>query len=383
MSDEVSESRKAFHELQELIKEVDERFLGPEWGLQTPQEVADGLRAVMHILQGGLFSHFEESPRHPLFQRIVSPSRKFTGDNADAVYYDTAIDPSQQYRIRGNAAGAVYISLTLEAGADSGQFGSHTSGVLNDLDFDIAEDGEFEIWLGGTARERNWLELPPEATRVTTRHYYENEQPAACDPKIAVRLEITNLAADAPPSPPSDSSIAAGIRRVSNFLRSRTLELSRPGESEQPPFVSTTPNEFPEPIKPGNFSLAAADAAYSMAPYLLGAEDALVIRGRWPECRSANISLWNRHMQTLDFANRPVSLNRKQTRLEPDGSFQMILAHRDPGLPNWLDTEGRAFGLIFWRFMLPEGPIEKPEAKLIPFASLKAMAEEIPAASAT
>ena len=88
-------------------------------------------------------------------------------------------------------------------------------------------------------------------------------------------------------------------------------------------------------------------------------------------------------MQTLDFANRPVSLNRKQTRLEPDGSFQMILAHRDPGLPNWLDTEGRAFGLIFWRFMLPEGPIEKPEAKLIPFASLKAMAEEIPAASAT
>jgi len=31
----------------------------------------------------------------------------------------------------------------------------------------------------------------------------------------------------------------------------------------------------------------------------------------------------------------------------------MILAHRDPGLPNWIDTEGRPFGLVFWRFMLP------------------------------
>jgi hypothetical protein len=138
-----------------------------------------------------------------------------------------------------------------------------------------------------------------------------------------------------------------------------------PGQSDQPPFVSTVPNQFPQPVKPGDFALAAADAAYSMAPYVLGPDDALIFRGRWPKCRCANVSLWNRHMQTYDFTTRPVSLNRKQTRLDEDGNFQMVLAHRDPGVGNWLDTEGRPFGLVFWRFMLPEGEIQKPEAEVV------------------
>jgi hypothetical protein len=123
-------------------------------------------------------------------------------------------------------------------------------------------------------------------------------------------------------------------------------------------------------VTPGDFGLAAFDAAYSMAPYLLGPDDALVMTGRWPTCRFANVSLWNRHMQTYDFANRQVSRNRTQTKLERDGSFKMILAHRDPGLPNWIDTEGRPFGLVFWRFMLPEGEIETPRAEVVPFAKL-------------
>jgi len=75
-------------------------------------------------------------------------------------------------------------------------------------------------------------------------------------------------------------------------------------------------------------------------------------------------------MQTYDFTARRVSLNRQQTRLEPGGDFRMVLAHRDPGVPNWLDSEGRAFGLIFWRFMLPEGEIRTPEAELVDFETV-------------
>jgi hypothetical protein len=108
-----------------------------------------------------------------------------------------------------------------------------------------------------------------------------------------------------------------------------------------------------------------------MAPFFLGPDQALVMTGRWPDCRFANVSLWNRFQQTLDYANRSVSLNRRQTHPEPDGSFRIVLAHRDPGCPNWLDTEGRAFGLVFWRYFLPAGPVETPRAEVIPFASLR------------
>lgn len=141
-------------------------------------------------------------------------------------------------------------------------------------------------------------------------------------------------------------------------------------EADQPPFVSRIPNQFPAPVKPGNFALAAFDAAYSHAPYLIGPDDALVVTGRWPECRCAHVCLWTRFIQTYDYANRQIGLNRVQTQLEPDGSFRMVIAHRDPGVPNWLDTEGRLFGMVFWRFMLPEGEIETPQTQVVPFAEV-------------
>ena len=53
-----------------------------------------------------------------------------------------------------------------------------------------------------------------------------------------------------------------------------------------------------------------------------------------------------------------------------DGSIRIVLAHRDPGVPNWLDSEGRPFGIVFWRYFLPEGEIETPEAKVVPFSEI-------------
>ncbi len=366
----LNESRKAFHELLDCLREIDERWLGPEWNLTTEADVAEGFRNLMHLLQGGLVGHFEDDPDHPRFRRIVSPTRKFMGDNPDAIYYDAPVNPARVYRIRGRMDGAVYVSLTVEAGAQEGRFASNTAGVLNDAQFDVAADGSFELIAGGEPRPHNWLALPAGASRITTRHYYEEERTPAADPKHHLALEIEPLPRMAPAPFMDDAGVAAGIRRVANFLRGRSLEQQPMARREQPAFVSIVPNQFPPPVKPGDFAFAAADAAYSMAPYVLGPDQALVVEGRWPRCRCANVSLWNRHMQTYDYATRQVSRNRKQTRLDADGSFRMVLAHDDPGVPNWIDTEKRPFGLVFWRFMLPEGPIETPRAEVVPFAEI-------------
>jgi hypothetical protein len=364
------ESRTALRELIALLQELDERWLGPDWLLTSPADVAEGARCLMHLLQGGLYGYFEDDADHPVFRRIVSPERKFTGDNADAIYFDAPVRPDRVYRIRGNLCGAAYFSLTVEEGAGEGGLSSATNAVLNDESIDVGPDGAFEVIAGGAPRPRNWLALLPTATRITTRHYFEEESAAAADPTRVIPFEIEVVDRLPPPDAPSDESVAAGIRRVATFVRSRTLGMGKPGEREQPPFVSVVPNEFPSPVKPESLGAAAADAAYSMAPYVIGPDQALVITGRWPRCRFANVSLWNRHLMTFDYANRRASLNRRQTRLEEDGSFRMVLAHRDPGMPNWLDTEGRLFGLVFWRYMLPEGAIEAPRATVVPFAEV-------------
>jgi hypothetical protein len=368
---EPTEARKALSELIDLLREVDERYLSPEWLIQGPQDVAEGMRQVMHVLQGGLQGWFETDAEHPEFRRIVAPWRKFTGDNADAIYYDAAVRGDLRYRVRGRMDGAVYVSVTVEAGSQDGRMGGRTDGVINDTQFDVDGEGRFEVWLGGPPRPRNWIALPADASRVTTRHYYEEETCAAADPGKHPALAIEVLDHVGPPAPASDASVAAGLRRVANFVRARTLEMPPPGKREQPAFVSTTPNQFPAPCSPAGLGLAALDACYSMAPYVLAPDQALVMHGRWPSCRCANVDLWNRFQQTFDYANRRTTLNRKQTRLEPDGSFRIVIAHEDPGLPNWLDTEGRPFGMVFWRFFLPEGPIETPRAELVPLARLR------------
>jgi len=362
-----SDARRALDELLGTVGEVADRFCGAEWGLVAPDDVAGGLRLLAHLLEGGLVGHLEDDPRQPVFRPIVTSTRKGLGDNADALYFDAAVSAEHSYRVTGRTAGAVYVSFTVEAGGWNGAFPQRTAGVLNDTGFDVDGDGRFEVLLGGTPAPRNWLALDPDATRVTTRHYFEGARPAAAPPVADVELVVECLDQPAPLPPPSDASVAAGLRRVATYLRTRTLTMAKPGEAEQPAFVSGEPNVFPPPVPPGDHPLAAADAAYSMAPYVLGPDEALVVNGRWPRCRFANVSLWNRHLQTYDYAHRRVSLNRAQTEVDPDGRFRVVLAHADPGVANWLDTEGRPFGLLFWRYILPEGPIETPSASVVPW----------------
>jgi hypothetical protein len=300
----------------------------------------------------------------------VTPTRKFTGDNSDAIYYDSQVSADYEYIVRGNMGGGVYVSITVEEGTDDGSLGSKTAGVLNHTDFDVAADGSFELRIGGTPADRNWIGLTPKTSAITTRHYFEEKTSIAADParEPLMTIEILNPPAEA--ATYSDDSVAAGIRRAAQFVRTRTVLQPPMANAKQPAFVGLEPNVFPAPVLPADLGLAAADAHYSMAPYYLAPDEALVMTGRWPECCFGNVCLWNRFQQSFDYRNRQISLNRAQTELEADGSFKMVLAHKDPGVKNWIDTEGRALGLVFWRFMLAEGEIETPTATVVKIDSL-------------
>jgi hypothetical protein len=365
-----TESRTALGELIQLLQEVDERWASEEWNLTGAEDISSAHRALMHMLEGGIATMFENDPKHPVFRRIVTPTRKFTGDNSDAIYYDAAVSPEHSYEVRGQMKGAVYVAITVEIGTEAGGMGSKTAGAINNTEFDVSSDGDFRIYLGGKKREHNWLPLSKGASRITTRHYFETMDSAAADPEQEPIMRIENLD---PQSPPlyDDMTTATGIRRVAEFVRSRTLKQKPMSQSTPPAFLSLTPNAFPKPTPPGDMGLSAVDAHYSMAPFLLGPDEALVIRGRWPEdCVFANVCLWNRFQQTYDYRNRNISLNRTQTKLKIDGSFVMVLAHQDPGVPNWIDTEGNPFGMVFWRYFLAKSQPQTPEGQVVPYKDI-------------
>ena len=191
-------SRRALHELIDLLGEVDRRWVSPEWNLHTADDVVGAHRALMHYLQWGLVGLFERDPAAPRFHRIVAPDRKLLGDNPDAVYFDAPISADHAYRVTGETKGAAYVSITVESGEAWGSMDNQVVGVLNDTSFDIDADGRFEILLGGEPRQRNWLALPEGAGSISTRHYFEDATHAAADPARVptMRIEVVPGGAD-------------------------------------------------------------------------------------------------------------------------------------------------------------------------------------------
>lgn len=356
-------SAQAMRELAETIAELENGYVGPERAMRGPDERAAGRYSVMHALLHGFQYWFEADPARPLFHRWHTLTKKVLGDNPDALYYGTVIDPARSYRIRSNVTGAAYTSYTTEGGTKDGHMSTRLASTLNDTQFDIAADGSYEIIASpepppGASVEtpRNWLRLAPDSGSITTRHYYEWERSAAADPALHVPIMIEPLNDPGPAPIMDDQAVVAGIRRVIHFVRGVTIDMRRAGDIEVP-WVSREPNVLRNPTgHDGNLAIgyAARDNVYRQAPYQLGPNEALEIRGRFPRCRFANVMVWNHHMQTPPYPGRRVSLNRRQVRYESDGSFRIVIAHRNPGVPNWIDTGGAPSGTIFWRIQLPE-----------------------------
>ena len=143
----MSETRAAWAGLLEVLAEAGERFAGEEWMVVDDRDVAEAHRTIAHILQSGLVSHAEFDPERPVWRRIVTPTRKFSGDNADAIYFEAPIRGDRTYRVTGNLTQAVYTAFTVEAGANDGSYPDRTDGMLNDTQFDVAADGSYEIIL--------------------------------------------------------------------------------------------------------------------------------------------------------------------------------------------------------------------------------------------
>ena len=357
MSDLAPRTRAAFHALLELLRQVGDTHFSMQRGVIDEVTAAEGYRFLTHLLAAGCEHHLEGDPARPRFTRIVSPSRKVLGDNPDALYYWTRIDGRRTYRVRGALDGATYTSFTVHGIDPTGGSMERVISDVHDGQLAIAPDGTYELVLSPERHDGNWIPTAPDATSVITRHYFERPTSIAADPAAGVRLRIDPVEAATPPPPWSDAALADGLERVARYVRANTLDMPAPGQGPEYPFVSKVPNVLPRPASfrtSGVATVGAVDIHYAMAPYLLQHDQALVMDGHLPACRFANVALWNMYMQTLEYRFHRTSLNRSQMRFADDGSFRVVVAHRDPGVPNWIDTEGHMLGVVFWRILLPE-----------------------------
>jgi hypothetical protein len=63
-----------------------------------------------------------------------------------------------------------------------------------------------------------------------------------------------------------------------------------------------------------------------------------------------------------------MSCNGHQAHVDDDGRVRIVIAHADPGVPNWLDTEVRPMGMAVYRYV-------GAETKPVPTATRVSMGE--------
>jgi hypothetical protein len=370
------ESRAALRELVALIQELDEEYLCEDRRITEAADVAEGQHMVLHLLKAGLDVFVDNDSGRPRLAPLAGPTLKWGGEGADNPAFCAPLDTRRRYRIWGRLRDEVYLNFTVYKGKAEGDWNEGVVSALNHRQIEIAPDGSYEVLLSVDEQPGNWLRLEPGvANSVITRHYFENEICAVADPTLRIEIDIETQGEPSFPRPLSPQALADKMRAAIRFVRGQTLDRPAMDPSSMPTWFSLVPNELPKPEKwqpTAGGGAGAVDNAYCAGLFVLDPDQALVIEGRLPECVYANVMLWNRYMQGLDYRYRPTSLNRTQMTLEADQRFRLVVAHERPDAPNWLDTEGRPNGFIYWRFLLPEGDIEQPRCQVVPFASLSA-----------
>jgi hypothetical protein len=339
----------AWGDLLDGLRDAADTILGPN-GAQSALEEAEGFRFLTRLASAALDMFVEYGDTaHPAFVRLMTNHRKFYGDNPDTFYDYASIQGRRRYRIAGTRGTTSYLAFCIYGRTEGGQ--TRIVANVSDRDLPVDSEGRFELVMSldePRASDRaTWVKLEPDVEAVIARQYFldhDTEHPAeftiVCEDDVPV------------PGPLQIEPLARRLRAAGEFVRNGTTFSAHIAHD-----LAARPNEVTVQ------SEAAAVAAFYPTPdnkyvggwYRLGADDALVVEGTPPDTRYWSLLLMSRWMESLDTEHHQTLINKHQATLEPDGSFRIVVAHQDPGIPNWLDTAGHTQGYVMFRWMQATG----------------------------
>ena len=285
-------------------------------------------------------------PAYPTFFRSSDPVYQWGGPNADQVARRARIAGDGTYRISGSMGSCEEFILQIKLGATQ----SGGAGIASEVSasgLGLGPGDRFEIVLSSTAHPGRWIELHPDASFVHVRDYYFDWQAAEPATFVLERLDA--------PTTPRPAVDTAGVAAILDSAADEIEHSLTFWSGYQQRMLADQPaNEFGVPAPAGRGVL---DILYSHAGVSLADDEALVVTLEQADAPMWDIQLYNRPWyEALDFANRVTCLNHRLAHVDDEGAVRIVISNRDPGLANWLDTEGRADVLAtirWWRAAEP------------------------------
>lgn len=302
------------------------------------------------------------APAHHWFGRDV-PGSRWAGDSPDFIYRLIPVEHGGRYEIHGRSTCAAPPTVNYALMGDSNA-APMTQGLLDSLDMDIGGDGSFTITVDDTppGERRNHLQTRPGADHILIRD-------ALGDWLAQSANELSVRRVDAPGRAPLDDETLAQ-RAARNLLEGLyyTYYCTRSGSGQ-------APNEVRAPLSSGAFGGMATQWG-TKGNLDLAPDEAFVVTTTAAGAKFRNAMLTDNFHMSLNYWSRTSSFNMVQMAPDQDGRFTYVVSHRDPGVHNWLDTNGlreTIFGHRWQAFDRSAAP-ETPElnARLVKFDDLDA-----------
>ncbi len=328
----------------------------------SARDRAEGFRWLTRLMVHATQLEVEAGDRqYPFFLRYETPHNQWGGPNPDNIYLRANVDPRCSYRIWANVSGVRQAIFSLNEGEmQLGEFGVFSERSLDQLEVD--DDGLLEIGLSPEEQPRNWMPMDPRGRLLTIRIYQSDWEHDA-----APAFHIERVGAEGVPRPPLQAAaMTRALDRAATWLeRSAGFwnQYTTAGWDRATPNVAN-----PARPAPGG----ADNILYGSCFWELGEDETLLI-----ECDAPQAAYWGFTLHTLgwlesgDFAERQTSLSDHQAYRDRDGRLRVVLAHADPGVPNWIDTEGRTRGLLVYRWVWARDNPE-PTARVLAMSELRA-----------
>ncbi len=327
----------------------------------NPLQRADAFRFLTQNLGQAFDLALETSdPAFPQIHWFTTPTMKLGGDVADFTYRQAWISGEHAYRITGRRGTARWLNITVQGPRPETipgtgwpslhePFGDIPECNILGSQIETDAEGNFELLVGGAPRECNWLPLTAGSRKLFIREAFDawGETPTP--------LTIERIVMAEPRPLPTPARMATAMEWAGDFVS---------GLMEQWPEHSwMTSGGVCDPALPNMFPGASAnDAADArrgrMAAHMiwhLRPDEALVVEmdmheGFWI------FGMGGAMMGSMDFLHRPVSYTPARTKVDADGVVRLVLAHDDPGVHNWLDTQGFSDGNLTYRNLLTQSP---------------------------
>ena len=317
--------------------------------LEGLQYLAGGIAACTHLA-------FDYDRDHPFLQSGTGPFTKMGLDNPDTLYFGTRVQAGREYVVTGTRGTTTDLSFQLLGGEYTDDNVPDSETAFDDRQLDIGANGDYE-----------WRFSPKTNAQLVIREVYNDW--SAQRGKVAIARVDT--AGTAPP-PLTNELIekrfaVAGkqlVQRIKTWL-----------QFPQWFYMNIPVNTMVAPrLTPGGLATQYSSAGH----FELTPDQALVITLPATDAPYLGFQLGSLWYVSLDYINHQSSLNGTQAQVDADGKIRIVVADRNPGVTNWVETLGHRKGFLQFRWQRVSRELTEADGPTVELIDINDIAGYLP-----